>query len=269
MTERMHREDLRAIVASLLAPATNYAGVDWKAHGIKCADEMLAELERTAKPEAPAPIHTCHEPGCECPYSHTFTIPCNKCGHAPKAVPIAPTRTCSEVDETAPVPDAGIPPMPKYDPRPYAPVLDSYTRYIGDLQDWGRDLAHRLRAILNSHAIVSDALAQAVKPEAEPTDGPMTITVDPPLPKGARLTVEMPTPATTTTEHWRQECGKLHSQVARLKVELAQAEAKERERVISVAEGLYTEAASHPSYGRLFARKLRAALEPKPEVPRG
>ena len=53
------------------------------------------------------------------------------------------------------------------------------------------------------------------------------------------------------------------ARIATLEAELADAQTAERERIIHIAQDIYTENAGHPSYGRHFARKLRAALAPK------
>lgn len=50
--------------------------------------------------------------------------------------------------------------------------------------------------------------------------------------------------------------------LARL-VQAAAEASKERERVIQIVQDIFTEDAGHPSYGSIFARKIRAALEPK------
>lgn len=51
MSERMHPQDLRAIVAAITGTDIE-ASSTWKQDTVKSADLLLAELERTAKPEA-------------------------------------------------------------------------------------------------------------------------------------------------------------------------------------------------------------------------
>lgn len=88
---RLHPQDLRAIVAAsiragiMLYPDT---AKEKTRLTLGITDELLAELERTAKPEAPEPNGNCPEPACACPYFHGLTIPCNKCGHAPQPAPV-------------------------------------------------------------------------------------------------------------------------------------------------------------------------------------
>lgn len=149
MTDRMHPQDLRAKMALEFYKLYIVTGTDDPSHkaAIREADDFLGLLERTAKPEAPAPEEPSFK-GCLVTDGPARPNP-------------APTRTCSEVDETAPVVDAWIPPEPTWD------LSMGRVDHALRLTTWGRDLARRLRAILNSHAIVSDALAQAVKREDE------------------------------------------------------------------------------------------------------
>ena len=101
MSERMHPEDLRAIVAATLwagarADETNRAAFGWT-KAIKCADNLLAELSRAAKAARHPSITVCPHCTGRAVNDEPFT-------HA-QGCPLAPLpRTCSEVDETAAVP---------------------------------------------------------------------------------------------------------------------------------------------------------------------
>jgi len=55
--ERMHHEDLRALVAALMCQGVHALTESWETASIKDADALLAELDRTAKPEPPDPLN--------------------------------------------------------------------------------------------------------------------------------------------------------------------------------------------------------------------
>ncbi len=103
---RLHPQGLRAILAAIYDTSPNAShNPTWAARN---ADRLLSELERTAQPEAPAPKPE-PLPGCDCPSCGRGHLveevkgagfqKCDHCGFRP-----SPTRTCSEVDETAPDP---------------------------------------------------------------------------------------------------------------------------------------------------------------------
>lgn len=120
MTERMHPQDLRAIVAGCMFGLPR---VD-PDEAIAMADRLLAELERTAPEETPVTAKygstTFFTPGAEAEmrFVPNTAPPCPECGcrwakgwHSPDCPRLAPapapTRTCSHVDETAPVTEDG------------------------------------------------------------------------------------------------------------------------------------------------------------------
>ena len=66
MTDRIRPEDLRAIMAAIAGQGTPASDLPkemgWAQAAIMMADELLAELARTAKPEMAAPrLHACHD----------------------------------------------------------------------------------------------------------------------------------------------------------------------------------------------------------------
>lgn len=58
--------------------------------------EQLCRAEMEALAQEVLDARSCHEPGCVCPYLHSFHTACNKCGHAPKPMPEDPSKNDPE-----------------------------------------------------------------------------------------------------------------------------------------------------------------------------
>lgn len=116
-------------------------------------DNLLNELERTAKPEPPVS---------QGPLDRTLKMILGEGA-------TEPARTCSEVDETAPV--LATPPMPKWPSdgctraHPHEPQpgicdgnvfrsIEQHQRYTRDLEVWGNDLAIRLKESMHEVAML-------------------------------------------------------------------------------------------------------------------
>ncbi|WP_257306262.1 hypothetical protein [Geothrix campi] len=100
---RMHPEDLRALVAATLwagarADETNRGAFGW-AKAAECADNLLAEMKRTTKAEPEPKFILC--PACHATAREGETLTHGqRCPVAPGAWDLP--RTCSHVDETTP-----------------------------------------------------------------------------------------------------------------------------------------------------------------------
>jgi hypothetical protein len=149
---RLHPQDLRAIMAAIILPgvgADHQHGIDWKAATVKDVDLLLAELERTAKPES-APAGPCR----------FDTDGDGNCPIHPKGCP--PARTCSEVDETAPL-SALAKGCHRAHPHEDDPDCPANLAFRHGLREGAREERERIIALLWEHGLVRVANPEALR----------------------------------------------------------------------------------------------------------